>query len=204
MNSEQRKKSLFFDQLAEEWAGHGYDTEEVHRVIELIERTGIQPGWRVLEPGCGSGLITPLVADRVGFDGYVLALDISPVMVKHCKERAKAYAQVQVEHGAIEDLKDRRGKFDLVFCFNSFPHFCDRDRALEVTFECLKPQGKLVIAHSNSRQRVNEIHMRAGGPVKRDLLPKPQALRRLVESHGFRIIELYDGHDSFFLSAEKR
>jgi demethylmenaquinone methyltransferase/2-methoxy-6-polyprenyl-1,4-benzoquinol methylase len=204
VNSEHRKKSLFFDRLAEEWAGHGYDTGEVHRVIELIERSGIQPGWRILEPGCGPGLITPLIADRVGFDGRVLALDISPVMVKHCLKRTEELRQVLVEHGAIEDLEGHRGEFDLVFCFNSFPHFCDRDRALQVAAECLKPCGKLVIAHSNSRQRVNEIHMRAGGPVKRDLLPKPVALRKLVESHGFKVIELYDGHDSFFLSAEKR
>lgn len=204
MNSEHRNKSLFFDRLAEEWAGHGYDADEVHRVVELIERSGIQTGWRILEPGCGPGLITPLIADRVGLDGRVLALDISPVMVKHCRERTEECAQVQVEDGAIEDLKGHRSKFDLVFCFNSFPHFCDRNRALQVAAECLKPRGKLVIAHSNSRQRVNEIHLRAGGPVKRDLLPEPRALRKLVESHGFKVIELSDGHDSFFLAANKR
>ena len=179
MNSKHRKKSLFFDRLAEERAGHGYDADEIHRVIELIERSGIQPGWRILEPGCGPGLITPLIADRAGFDGRVLALDISPVMVQHCKKRMEELPQVQVEHGAIEYLVDHQGRFDLVFCLNSFPH-------------------------SNSRQRVNEIHMRAGGPVERDLLPEPQALQRLVESHGSKVLELHDGHDSFFLSAEKR
>jgi len=204
VNSEYRKKTFFFDRLAEEWDEHGYAASEVHRVIELIERSGIQPGWRVLEPGCGPGLITPLLADRAGSDGYVLALDISTVMVKHCQARTKDFPQVRVEHGAIEDLKGYRGEFDLVFCFNSFPHFCDRDRALQVASECLKSSGKLVISHSNSRGRVNEIHRRAGGPVKRDLLPIPQALRKLVESHGFKVIELYDGHDSFFLSAEKK
>jgi len=204
VNSKHRKKSLFFDRLAEERAGHGYDADEIHRVIELIERSGIQPGWRILEPGCGPGLITPLIADRAGFDGRVLALDISPVMVQHCKKRMEELPQVQVEHGAIEYLVDHQGRFDLVFCLNSFPHFCDRDLALEVAAGCLRPGGKLVIAHSNSRQRVNEIHMRAGGPVERDLLPEPQALQRLVESHGFKVLELHDGHDSFFLSAEKR
>jgi len=204
VNAGQRSKSRFFDRLAARWAGRGYDEDEVRRVDELMARSGIEPGMRILEPGCGPGLITRQLAELVGPSGFVLALDLSPQMVQQCRRRTRLYPQVSVEWGALEELCGHRGEFSLVFCCNSFPHFSDRRKALRVVADCLVRDGRLVIAHSNSRQRVNEIHRCAGGAVKHDLLPEPATLCALVESQGFAVTELDDGPASFFLAAVKR
>jgi arsenite methyltransferase len=44
----------------------------------MIRSVGIKPGWRVLDAGCGGGSFLPLLAELVGKDGNVSALDPAP------------------------------------------------------------------------------------------------------------------------------
>jgi SAM-dependent methyltransferase len=47
----------------------------------LIERSGIKPGQRVLEIGCGGGFFLPYAARAVGAEGHVIGLDIDEKML---------------------------------------------------------------------------------------------------------------------------
>ena len=66
---------------------HGYGASEeldeqkrrwVCDRIEIVEYWSIQPGWRVLEIGCGNGWMTVALAGAVGDTGHVTAVDIDP------------------------------------------------------------------------------------------------------------------------------
>src|SRR4051794_2657855 len=46
-----------------------------HRIVESF---GIEPGSRVLEIACGQGDTTAVLADRVGPNGTVVAIDPAP------------------------------------------------------------------------------------------------------------------------------
>lgn len=48
-----------------------------HVLVELIDRLQLARGDRVLEVGCGPGLVSLLAAERVGPEGVVWALDLS-------------------------------------------------------------------------------------------------------------------------------
>ena len=48
---------------------------------EVIQRSSIKPGMKVLEVGCGSGAFTVAVARAIGNEGEVHALDIQPGML---------------------------------------------------------------------------------------------------------------------------
>jgi len=152
----------------------------------------------VLEPGCGPGLATLMLAELVGESGRVLALDISEEMALKCRARTAHLPQVEVAHGAVEELHELTGEFDLAFCLNAFPHFCDRHAALTAIHARLQPQGRLVIAHSIPRSRVNEIHRRAGGAVAGDMLPAPEELAALLTACGFAVGEMDDGEEWFY------
>lgn len=51
-------------------------TQLEHR-RSLVETFGLKPGMRILEIGCGQGDTTVVLADAVGQNGYVLAVDIA-------------------------------------------------------------------------------------------------------------------------------
>ena len=65
-----------------------------HR-LELVEAFGIQKGMRILEIGCGQGDTTVAIADAVGEDGCVVAIDIAspdygaPLTLGQATERIK-------------------------------------------------------------------------------------------------------------------
>jgi ubiquinone/menaquinone biosynthesis C-methylase UbiE len=44
----------------------------------LIEWIALQPGERVLDVACGTGIVARLAAQRVGTTGSVMGLDLNP------------------------------------------------------------------------------------------------------------------------------
>jgi SAM-dependent methyltransferase len=43
--------------------------------MEIVDCWSVQPGWRVLEIGCGNGWMTAALAAAVGDKGHVTAVD---------------------------------------------------------------------------------------------------------------------------------
>jgi arsenite methyltransferase len=45
---------------------------------DALRQVGIQPGWHVLDAGCGGGSFLPLIAEETGPTGSVAAIDLAP------------------------------------------------------------------------------------------------------------------------------
>src|SRR5262245_14403746 len=52
-----------------------------------LRAVGFQPGWRVLDAGCGGGSFLPWLADLVGPGGGLAALDLAPDNIARVQER---------------------------------------------------------------------------------------------------------------------
>jgi SAM-dependent methyltransferase len=72
----------------------------------LIRDSGIQPGMRVLDLGCGAGDVSMLLADAVGPAGTVIAIDREERAIDVARGRAAqaGYHQIKFVVGADEDL----------------------------------------------------------------------------------------------------
>lgn len=81
--------------------------------IPLARGAAIVEGARVLDVGCGTGEPALAFAQLVGPNGRVLAVDVSPAMVKLAAARARrlAIGNVRFRHAGIADV---RGTFDAV------------------------------------------------------------------------------------------
>ena len=75
----------------------------------LIEFTGLEPGIRVLDVGCGPGALTAALTDRLGA-AHVSAADPSEPFVEACRARLPG---VDVVVAAAEDLPFADDTFDL-------------------------------------------------------------------------------------------
>ena len=76
---------------------------------QLVELAGVRPGMRALDVGCGPGVLTARLADRLGAD-RVAAVDPSPPFVAAARERCPG---VDVRQGVAEALPFEDGSFDL-------------------------------------------------------------------------------------------
>jgi SAM-dependent methyltransferase len=107
------------------------------RVVELVEP---RAGERVLDVGCGPGILTLPLADAVGPGGLVLGVDLAAGMLELL--RGEAPPQVAVARMDMEALGVGDGSFDAVAAGHSL-HFCpDLDRALSEVRRALRPGGR--------------------------------------------------------------
>ncbi len=56
----------------------------------MLDRIGVQPGWRCLDLCCGVGGITDLLSRRVGLDGEVIGLDMDAWKLEVARDWAGA------------------------------------------------------------------------------------------------------------------
>lgn len=111
----------FWDQRADEFNDitHCKDKEERYELIHYLESKGaLQPGFRVLDLGCGAGRYALEFARRAE---SVTGIDISPNMIAYAKANAKDAGLSNAEFLALAwqnadlDVSGWRGAFDLVF-----------------------------------------------------------------------------------------
>ncbi len=196
----QDPRIAFFDHHAPTWDQTGPDpVRTLQRLNELKLKLGLRTGLDVLEVGCGTGLVTAWLADLVR-PGKVHAIDFSPAMLRKARERRVEAEFVLADICQAEPLA--LGQFDLVLCFNSFPHFRDQPTALRQISRHLKPGGCLTVLHLAGSDHLNNFHHKIGGAIGHDFLPPAKEWSTLLNRAAFRLLLAEDQSDLFLVQAE--
>lgn len=116
----------------------------------FLDWAGIQPGMKVLELGCASGVFTfdGGLAERVGLTGKVIAIDPAAGMIARANGRLQSlnYNWVEFQQGRAEELPFSDGMFDAVIGV-AFLHFTDRPSALREMRRVVRPGGIVASYH---------------------------------------------------------
>lgn len=114
---------------------------------ETLQHAAVTVGERVLDVGCGTGVLTRLAAEVVGSTGYVVGIDPSPGMIVMARRNATmALSHAEFRLAAIEQLPFADAAFDIVlssFMLHHLPPEVKRSGLREV-FRVLKPGGRLL------------------------------------------------------------
>jgi SAM-dependent methyltransferase len=88
-----------------------------HVTEAFLDRIGVPVGGRVLDLGCGPGLLVESFRRRVGPAGRVDALDESAVWMAHLKQVAaeRRWTNVRLVESHIEDAPLEVGVYDVIF-----------------------------------------------------------------------------------------
>jgi ubiquinone/menaquinone biosynthesis C-methylase UbiE len=191
----------YFDQLAPNWDKE-LTPERLKCLGNIIKELGIKPGYHVLDIGSGTGVLLPFLIAEVGGKGKIVALDFSAEMLvqAQAKEFPPIVGLAQADVLAIP-LADN--SVDLAICNSAFPHFNDKDKALQEIARALKDNGRLVICHTMSREMLNRLHQSIGGAVANDLLPPKSQLRQMIKQARLVITHFEDGPERYLVIAEK-
>jgi SAM-dependent methyltransferase len=110
----------------------------------LVKRAGVQPGHRVLDVACGTGVVS-VTAARLG--AHVTGLDLTPELLERARENARiAGVAVDWHEGDVENLPFADGAFD--FVLSEFGHiFAPRpDVAIGEMLRVLKSGGTIAFS----------------------------------------------------------
>ncbi|WP_419786107.1 class I SAM-dependent methyltransferase [Pseudodesulfovibrio sp.] len=173
----------FFDaQTNAPWASTPYGADESRKIGRFFELAGQLTGKTVLEPGCGTGRMTEVLANAVGIEGSVYACDISPRMVEAAQKRLNGMAQAKIRNLPMEKLKLDEGVVDAVLCHQVFPHYENKPAAMRYIARVLKPGGDLFIMHFKERAVINDVHRKAGTVVEQHKLPELDEMDTMLDA----------------------
>lgn len=204
MNHAERPASVpdpriaFFDHQAPTWDAQGPDpVATLRRLRELDGQLDLRPGQDLLEVGCGTGQITGWLLDHVR-PGKVVAVDFSTAMLDQARARGLGAEFRHLDICVAQPVAER---FDVVWCFHSFPHFRDPAGALRQVARLLKPEGQLLVLHLVGSTPLNAFHRQVGGAVGEDRLPPAAEWPALLQPAGLRLTSAEDRDDLFLVKA---
>jgi ubiquinone/menaquinone biosynthesis C-methylase UbiE len=105
-----------------------------------------QPGWRVLDIGCGFGDTSQRIAGLVGAEGEVVGVDAAARFVEAARHEAAqaGVANVRFEAADVQSA-ELGGPFDLAFSRMGTMFFASPVAALRNVREALAPGGRLAM-----------------------------------------------------------
>ncbi len=201
MDSPGAAKRAVFGALAASWD----EAKSGEAIAAGVERglalLGDVSGLDVVDLGCGPGRLEPFLLPRLG-TGSVVAIDFAPEMIGRgaslCPDPRVTWLCRDVLDTGLED-----SCAGLVLCFNAFPHFPDAAAVLGEARRWLRPGGRLLLWHDLGRERLAEVHRRAGRAVEGALLPPAAALAATARAGGLLVERAEEDESSYTFLARR-
>ncbi len=113
---------------------------------ELIERDGSIAGKRFLDIGCGGGHVALMVAEKVGADGFVSAIDFDEEIIKLARQdaAAKNLKNISFSVQSTDALSDHNS-YDIVYARFLLSHLKNPVAVLGKMVRALVPGGRLIV-----------------------------------------------------------
>jgi ubiquinone/menaquinone biosynthesis C-methylase UbiE len=113
---------------------------------DLMDAASLQPGERVLDVACGTGVVTRLANDQVGPTGAVAGLDLNPGMLAVARSVVPADSRITWYESSAESMPVDDGAFDVVLCQLGLQFMNDKPAALGEMYRVLAPGGRLLVS----------------------------------------------------------
>ena len=176
----------FFDRVAPSWDAEMIKSD--HVIEKILDNAEIEAGQDILDVACGTGVMFPYYLQR-GV-ASVTGVDISPEMAK-----------VQVLCGDVEEAVFGK-KFDRIVVYNAFPHFPKPKRLIKILAGLLKEDGRLTIAHGQSREAIDGHHKGPASKISNGLMTA-DSLKKLFDPY-FEVEVVISNRRMYQVSGVKR
>ena len=127
----------------------------------LIRSAALRSGERVLDVGCGTGVVARLAAAEVGTEGTVAGLDPNPGMLAVAASVTPPELGIAWHQASAESMPLPAGAFDVVLCQMSLQFMDDRRQGLREMRRVLADDGRIMLNVPGPAGAVFEIFIDA-------------------------------------------
>ena len=211
------------------------DEATLQRFVERLEFRGKDPtfvGYReayvdkmaldrtadVLELGCGTGVVTRALAGRVGFEGRVIGIEQSPVLVDVARRLADEEGvgdRIEFRVGDIHALDVPDASVDAVVAHTTMSHVTDPQTVLarrraSFASAARSPRSTATTRRGPTATAITTFATKMEDAIRTAMVSKPRVMRdmpRLFRDAGLRLVGVESnvyadvGQSAFFLNA---
>jgi len=180
----------FFNRLAPSWENNENEYEIRERLIDMI---GIKSDDMIADIGCGRGVMFEHLLKTK--PRRIFAVDISTKMLRYA---SNLFPNQQIMYLRGDILSAWLPTIDVALMYNAYPHFLDRKALAKKLAGHVRAGGCIVIAHSCSKERINDIHKE--GDVARISVPlRPAEIEANEFKPYFTPEKMIDNNELYFL-----
>lgn len=163
-----------FAALAEQWWDTRGPMGPLHEInplrLSFIQRFENLSGLKVLDVGCGGGILSESLA-RAGAQSS--AIDLAHESIQVARQHASEQ-DIEVEYleiSAEELAQQRPGQFDVITCMEMLEHVPDPESIIQACTRLLKPDGRLYLSTINRNPKAFALAI-VGAEHVLNLIPK--------------------------------
>jgi len=121
--------------------------------MNIVKEVGIEPGFHVLDYGCGPGSYIVPLAKLVGESGKIYALDIHPLAIQMVQDIAarKGLRNIETVHSDCATGLEN-GAIDVVLLYDTYHDVTNPDGVLEELHRVLKPDSVLSLTDHHMKE----------------------------------------------------
>jgi len=188
---------------------HAWDTlqddEKTTKLITIFQEFNLYPQGRVLDIGCGTGVLIPIISQLQKTQLNLVELDFSENMLRQNKEKRINNTAMNLSHilADTHHLPFKEETVEWIIGFAVLPHLSRQNKVLAEWSKVLASGGNLLILHLMGSRELNYFHSQMHGVITDDRLPPAADLSRIVRQYGFEVGTAIDQDGLYLIHAVK-
>jgi SAM-dependent methyltransferase len=126
------------------WLERG-EREKEERTDILIKSLQLKAGMTIADVGAGTGYLSRRMADSIGANGTVYAVDVQPEMIGKLKSLSKKHPNIKPILGDVSEVKLPANSLDMAIMVDVYHELEYPYEMAQSIIAALKPKGQLVL-----------------------------------------------------------
>jgi len=141
----------YFDSIANKWDTMCHHNPE--KIAAILTLANIKSNGCILDIATGTGVLIPHLLKHGPEE--ITAIDLSELMIVQAR---KNHSDPRVRFEQSNFYEFQQTGFDFAIAYSAYPHFPDKEAFALKLSDCLNPNGRFMIAHSESKETINGRH----------------------------------------------
>jgi protein-L-isoaspartate O-methyltransferase len=168
--------------------------EKEERTDLLVALLNLKNGMKVADVGAGTGYLSSRMAEKVGSNGLVYAIDVQPEMVGKIKALAKKYPNIQPVLSKEKAVKLPENSVDLAIMVDVYHELAYPYEMMQSLLHALKPNGQLVLVEyrtEDERVPIKQTHKMSEQQIIKELTVHPLKWQKTVSDLPWQHIVIF-------------
>ena len=161
------------------------EREKEERTDILLRALNLKKGMVVADIGAGTGYLSRRMADSVGLQGTIYAVDVQSEMIGKLKNLSKKYPNIKPVLSTPSDIKLAANSLDMAILLDVYHELKFPYEVAQSIWTALKPGAKLVLVEyraEDDKVPIKNIHKMTQVQVIKELSVLPFKLHNTITS----------------------